>query len=163
MKTKEIDTKLVMKAVGDVLSTFGIYPQASITIDEKGKETTRTERTEWQEGWNAALMEISKRIYEVEKRIEEEGISDELSLLLIADVGWLHDGKFFLNMNDTFLYACADSEEVTEEEIKDVAGFFANYGYKGLTYWVARKRGFDPDIPRYKNDVDEVRKMEEVK
>ena len=163
MKTKEIDTKLVMKAVTDVLSTFGVYPQASVTVDDFGKETSRKERTEWQEGWNAAFMEVSKRIGEVEKWIEEEGISDELSLLLVADVGYLVDGKFFLNMNDTFWYACADNEEVSKGEIKDVAGFFATYGYKGITYWVARKRGFDPEIPRYKNDVGEVRKAEKKK
>ena len=151
---KEIDTKIVMKAVTDVLATFGIYPQA--TIDGKG---VRTERTEWQNGWNAALMELSKRIDEVEKQIEETGISDELALLLIADVGWLQDGKFVLNMNDTF-WGCADAEEANEEEVKEIAKLFATYGYKGITYWVAKKRGFDPEIPRYKSDVDEVRKSE---
>jgi hypothetical protein len=160
-KPKEIDTKLVMKEVGDVLATIGIYPQSSSTWDEKTNTIKDTKlRTEWQEGWNAATMEISKKIHEVERHIGETGISDELALLLISDVGWMEEGKFVLNMNDTFWYA-ADAEEISEEEVKEVAGLFANYGYKGITYWVAKKRGYDPDVQRYKEQVEEVRRVEE--
>jgi hypothetical protein len=157
----EKELLLVTKVVSDVLATFGIYPQASITVDKDGKETNRKERTEWQEGWNAAYMEISGKIHD-QFALLEKGMSQELALLLIADVGWLQkDGKFQLNMNDTFYYACADSEEVGADEIKEVAGYFAKYGYKGITYWVSKKRGELPQIPRYKKEVEDVRKMEE--
>jgi hypothetical protein len=141
-----------MKVVSDVLVTFGVYPQA--TIDGEG---VRTERTQWQEGWNAAFMEISKRINAVEE--QSKGISDELALLLIADVGWLQDGKFILNMNDTF-GGYSDVEEVKEEEVQEIARLFVTHGYKGITYWVAKKRGYDPEISRHKKDVEDVRKSE---
>lgn len=163
MKSKEIDTKLVMKEVNDILATFGVYPQSTSTWDEKTNTVKDTKpRTEWQEGWNAAFKEISKKIRDVEKHTEETGISDELALLMIADVGWMDEGKFILNMNDTFFYA-ADAEEVPEEEIKEVAGFFANYGYKGIDYWVAKKRGYDPEVPKHKAEVEEVRRKENEK
>jgi antitoxin HicB len=154
-RSPSLYTKLVMKVVSDVLVTFGVYPQA--TIDGKG---VRTERTQWQEGWNGAFKEISKRIYAVEGQLK--GISDELALLLIADVGWLRDGKFILNMNDTFYY-CADAEEANEEEVKEIERLFVNHGYKGITYWVANKRGYDPEIPRHKKDVEDVRRIENAK
>jgi hypothetical protein len=83
-----------------------------------------------------------------------------LALLLIADVGWLDRGKFILNMNDTFWYACSDAEEVGEDEIKEVARLFSTYGWQGIDYWVANKRGYDPEIPRHKEEVEEVRKKE---
>jgi hypothetical protein len=160
-KPKEIDLKLAVKTVTDVLMTTGVYPQSSSTWDEKTNTIKDTKlRTEWQEGWNACQGEIFNKINDSLGKLEREGMSDELALLLIADVGWMQDGKFVLNMNDTFWYACADAEEVSEGEIKEVARLFATYGYKGLTYWVAKKRGDDPDIPKYKAQVDEVRKLE---
>jgi len=39
-----------------VIDGMGIYPQS--TIDKKGN---KTKRTQWQEGWNACLMEMSRR------------------------------------------------------------------------------------------------------
>jgi hypothetical protein len=105
-------------------------------------------------------MKISEKIHN-QLALLEKGMSQELALLLVADVGWMRDCKFHLNMNDTFYYACADSEEVGADEIKDVAGYFAKYGYKGLTYWVSKKRGELPQIPRYKKEVEDVQKMEE--
>jgi hypothetical protein len=173
-RNKEIDTKLVMKAVSDILLTTGVYPQSSkhknffhhsfpsnVFYYNEGKEKTREERTPWQEGWNEAFNEISKRILEAGK-FAEEGISDELALLLVADVGYLQDGKFILNMNDVFYYA-SDAEEVPDEDIKDVAGLFATYGYKGLNYWVSRKRGFPKDFDKKEKleEVEEIRRAEE--
>jgi len=31
-----------------------------------------------------------------------------------------------------------------------------------ITYWVAKKRGYDPEIPRHKKDVEDVRKSEVI-
>lgn len=157
---REIGLKLAIKTVIDVLMTTGVYPQATITVDKDSKETKREERTPWQEGWNACQWEIFNKINDSLGKLEKEGISDELALLMIADVGWLQDGKFILNMNDTF-WGCADAEEANEEEVKEIARLFSIYGYKGITYWVAKKRGYDPEIPRYKSDVEEIRRVEE--
>jgi hypothetical protein len=62
-------------------------------------------------------------------------------------------------MNDTF-GGYADAEEASKEEVKEIDRLFVNYGYKGITYWVAKKRGYDPKIPRHKKDVEDVRKSE---
>ena len=44
-----------------------------------------------------------------------------------------------LNMNDVWCWACADGEEVKEEEMIEVAELFWNYGWCGILYWVSKK------------------------
>jgi hypothetical protein len=145
-----IDTLLAIKAVQDVLATVGIYPQSM--VDEHGK---RTERTEWQNGWNAAIIHISE---ETDKQFDimSKGVNEDLALLTVADVGWLVGDEFQLNMNDTFYYG-ADMESVSMEEVKEVARLFRTYGGRGIDYWVAEKRGCDPEKPKYREGVREVR------
>lgn len=150
-----IEMKLAVKAVSDVLMEMGIYPKAVI---EGGVEK---KRTEWQDGWNAAVMKLSGEIKTQLEKLEG-GISDDLALLMITDVGWLEGDQFKLNMNDTFWFACADCEMVNKEDIPKVASLFRNFGYKGLTYWVAEKRGYDPEILSYKEEVEEVRKKSKL-
>jgi hypothetical protein len=48
---------------------------------------------------------------------------------------------FWLNVNDTFCYACADVEEITEAEIPAVYWAWKNFGWEGVVCWVWRKRG----------------------
>jgi len=156
-----IDMLLAIKTVMDVLMTTGVYPQSIITMDKDYKTVVKEEkRTEWQEGWNACQSEIFNKLNDALGKLEE-GISDELALLMVADVGCMQDGKFLLNMNDTFHYACSDCEEVKLEEYKEVARLFRTYGGSGIDYWVAQKRGYDPEIPAYRGNVKEVRKYEE--
>jgi hypothetical protein len=154
-----VDLKLAIKTVMDVLATTGVYPKATSTWDEETNKIKDTKlRTEWQEGWNACQWEIFNKINDALAKLEE-GMSDDLALLQIADAGWMQDGKFILNMNDTFYYG-ADCEEVSPEEYKEVARLFRIYGCGGLDYWVAEKRGCDPERPEYKEQVREVRSME---
>lgn len=49
--------------------------------------------------------------------------------------------RYVLNMNDVWGWACADCEEVAEEELQAVALLFHNYGWCGILYWVSEKRG----------------------
>ena len=149
-----IDMLMAIKAVQDVLSTTGIYPQSM--TDKDGKNT---KRTEWQDGWNAAILHISKEIFK-QFDIMSKGVDEDLALLLLADVGWLRGKDLMLNMNDTFHYACSDSEIVESFEFKEVARLFKTYGGKGIDYWVAKKRGYDPEISEYKEGVEEVRAKE---
>ena len=46
-----------------------------------------------------------------------------------------------LNLNDTFFWACADAEYVSDEELPEVASLFFRYGWCGILYWVNLKRG----------------------
>ncbi len=160
---KGIGIKLALKAVCDIMTTFGIYPQSTSEWNSKtNKIINEKKRTEWQDGWNAAVMKLSEKLWGLEEKIG--AISDDLALLMIADVGWLDDGKLMLNMNDTFYYA-ADCEEVevTEENIKEIARLFTMYGVSGIDYWVAEKRGYDPEVPKHKLEVEEVRRREIVR
>ncbi len=154
-----IDLKIAIKTVMDVLMTTGVYPKSTAEWSETlKKEVNRKERTTWQEGWNAAQWEIFSKTNDALGKLEE-GMSEDLALLQIADVGWMQDGKFILNMNDTFCYG-ADCEEVEPEDYKELARLFRQYGCGGLDYWVAKKRGYDPERPEYREVVREIRSME---
>ena len=157
-----IDILLAIKVVDDALATVGIYPQSTITVDKDGKETEVKKRTTWQDGWNAAIMHISDEIFK-QFDVMREGIDEDLALLCVAGVGWLDGDKLQLNMNDTFHFACADMETVSKEEIKEVARLFRTYGDRGPVYWVAQKRGYDPEILQHKEAVKEVRKYEGIR
>lgn len=58
-----------------------------------------------------------------------------------------------LNMSDTWMWGCADGEPVADEELPEVAELFWMYGYCGVLYWVAKKRGYEGsefhDITRF--------------
>lgn len=69
--------------------------------------------------------------------------SNEAAQTLLDAAGVFFDeieGRI-LNLNDAFYWACADGEEVTDEELPEVAELFFRYGMCGIYYWVLRKRG----------------------
>ena len=47
--------------------------------------------------------------------------------------------KYILNMNDVWAWACADCEEVLEDELPELARLFFQYGWAGILYWVSQK------------------------
>jgi len=55
---------------------------------------------------------------------------------------------FWVNMNDTFGWACADGEEITEAEVDEVhAVYFGapeGTGWHAVTRWVCARRGYEP-------------------
>jgi hypothetical protein len=143
--------------IRDALLTAGIYPKT--VIDEEGIK----ERTAYQDGWNACLMEISKKIWDQLKMLSEQE-DENFALLSLIDAGWVdEEGNFDLNMNDTFHFATSDVETLNREQAKEVVRFFKTYGFKGIDYWVATHRGYDPEIPYYKERVKDVRAQEELK
>ncbi len=127
---------VLVKALQDVDSDIGIYPRA---IQGQGEECYE-QRDGYKNGWNACLMEYGQAF---DKVIEDasKGLSDDMEMLLCADVGWLnHDGLFVLNMNDTWAWALADAETVPADELPEVSRLFRTFGYAGLLYWVTTKR-----------------------
>lgn len=80
--------------------------------------------------------------------------NEHLELLKAADVffGRMgsedeedYDPKWerMLNLNDTFAWACADCQYVSDEDLPRVAHLFREYGMCGIYYWVAvEKRGW---------------------
>ena len=69
-----------------------------------------------------------------------------------------------LNMNDTWAWACADGEYVSDEELPRVAELFWRYGHCGILFWVSEKnngmRSEFYDINRF---VDFVRQEEAIR
>lgn len=114
---------------------MGIYPSAVKGCD---KEHDYEQRNGFKNGWNAAVMEYGGALRDAVKRATK-GTSDDKSLLLAADVGWLRTGVFYLNMNDTWGWACAWAEEVPDDKIKDVTRLYRKWGCAGLDYWVSEQ------------------------
>jgi len=157
MKKNLNQMRLMIQALRDIPGNMGIYPQACISHD---KEESYEQRDGWKNGWNACVTEYGKRFSEVLQQ-DFGKYTDDILFLSLSGAGWIKDGKFLLNMNDTFCWACADAEEVPFEELKDAVSLFSNFGYDGLIYWVAEKRGIDPstDIPDARKAVKRIRKI----
>jgi hypothetical protein len=149
---------LAIQAVYDALDQIGVQP-AAITKNYGTPEEETIPRTAYGDGWNACAEELLDKIYG-QLEVLSKGVDKNFALFALLDLGWAEGDKYILNMNDTFHYACADAEEVSKEEAPEVARLFKAHGYKGLDYWVAEKRGYDPEIPRYKARVEEVRTQE---
>jgi hypothetical protein len=88
-------------------------------------------------------------------------------ILLLAEVCYprsITEGKFVLNMNDTWCWASAWGEEIPDDKIVEVASLFKRYGDCGLLYWVSEQndgmRSEFEDINRF---VDFVRQEEQVR
>lgn len=128
--------RMLVHEMRNVSSEMGIYPQA---IKGHGDERDYTERDGYKNGWNAAVMEYGTALAEAAARAASSA-DEDLLLLLDADVGWITDGKFRLNMNDTWGWAIADSELVPPEKMREVATLFRRYGEPGLFYWVSEQR-----------------------
>ena len=135
---KEIESALTELA----LDSIGIYPQA--TIDENN---VRTERTEWQNGWNGAIIEIRTRVCEFADWFLElpTDTSSMIGELISEEVIRLSIDKnknitMWVLMNDTFYYACADGEDITMEEIPLLYQIWKNFSWCGLVAFVSKKR-----------------------
>jgi hypothetical protein len=53
-----------------------------------------------------------------------------------------------LNMNDTFHYACGDSEELDSKDVEVIIPIIQKYGNDVLVAYSAIRRGYDPTIPQ---------------
>lgn len=73
-----------------------------------------------------------------------------------GDEDWIYP---WILISDTFCYACADSEEISWEEVPILHGLYYNAeneteADKNIIRWVAKRRGIDP-IPEVKKWLDE--------
>lgn len=101
---------------------------------------------EWIRGYNAQTTEVTRR-----KQVCRDwfnSLSEETKQLLpnLLDNGtlWLHfDGDqvtMEVNCNDLFYWGCADSEDITIEELPALAR-------EGSTLWCCKKRNLRPQVP----------------
>lgn len=61
-------------------------------------------------------------------------------LLYSANIFFENKIPHEINLNDVFGWAMADGEEVSDEELPEVAELFFYYGWCGILYWVHKKR-----------------------
>ena len=137
-----LDSLLWEAAVDDM----GIYPRAVISGEGEAL------RTEWQDGWNAAVMKITEKhglfrqwerdLTDVQRvQLRELLDADDEPILLRA-----RDGvpSLAIVCGDTFAYACADAESFTLSELSEVYRLWKAHGYVGLVAWIACKRQDEP-------------------
>lgn len=127
------------------MDDLGIYP-AAVT---KGDVTT--ERTAWQDGWNAAVCAMTDNQSAVYKWFNElpDDAQHAIDLLIGRDDLLLrvvenNEVRMALNMGDTFEYATADMEVVPVDAVVTVAQIALDYGVQGLIAWAAMRRGAEP-------------------
>lgn len=59
-----------------------------------------------------------------------------------------------LNMNDTFAFAAADSESMTEIDVERMLPLIAKYGHHALTAYVAVKCNIEPITCKCRHDSE---------
>lgn len=131
---------------------IGIYPQ-KVTGGQKPYE----QRTDWMEGWNACAMAQTNAYCKIggwlehqlppqHKTVIEDLLMEEQLML------FMHDDSITLavNCSDTFYWGCSDSEDITFDEIPDLAACRELSPVHGGELWCARKRNMRPQTASYK-------------
>lgn len=69
-----------------------------------------------------------------------------------------------LNLNDTFSYACADGEFVSDDQMVRVEDLYSRYGLCGIYYWVSEQRGqCKSEFAGINRMIDFVREEEKIR
>ncbi len=144
----------------DVGGEMGIYPAA---VKGLSKEKDYDQRDGFKNGWNAAVIEYGSALDAAAERASE-GMSDELQMLLGANLGSLRDGVLHLNMNDVWGWACAYSEEVPPEKLEEVSGLYKRWGWAGILYWTSEQNdGMQSEFKDNNRFIEFVRFEEELR
>jgi hypothetical protein len=140
----------------------GIYPMGHLTKEERQADAIK-KTDAYKCGWNDAVMERSSKIGEIVSRAEE-GLSDDVSMLLASDECFLgDDGRIVLNMNDIWAWATSWLPEVKQEQLAEVARLFRMYGRAGLMYWHScQEKDMRSEFLDVNRAIDFVRHEEEI-
>lgn len=130
----------------NALDDLGIYPAAVI------RDGIEIKRTEWQSGYNAAVIELTERHATFTAWAAALTPEDRALVTQLLD----SDGEplrlacrdktvtFSIQCNDTFMYACGDAEDCTLADLPEIARLWKAHGWSGLVAWIARKRNMEP-------------------
>jgi hypothetical protein len=137
-----------------MLETMGVYPASMV------KNGVKTERTEWQNGWNASQMALVVSMSKVEEYFEKLDEETILKLINLSDdsIIFCHVNsdkedpfdmvRFVVNCGDIFYLSCADCEEISVDEIGELWDMcYDNCGNKkpyGGAAWCVEKRKLRP-------------------
>ena len=121
----------------------GMYPAATV-IDGQEKQ-----RTPWEDGWNHAVMSITKKWNDAIawfKNLDEHH-QDILQTLLDHSVVELYHDDITWNVviitNDWFGYG-ADSEQIELSQLDELHHTWTQYQTDGVLAWIAHTRGWEP-------------------
>lgn len=121
---------------------LGIYPQSINGV----------KRSEYQEGWNDAVMEFTRTQYKLRDWYDtiEEPSRTILGELLVEEK--IHmmlqpngDVELYANCNDLFVWGCADLEELSLDQLEEFAGYAENEW--GTDKWICIQRNVKPQYP----------------
>lgn len=125
---------------------LGFYPSAIV------HNHVERERTEWQNGWNEALLQLTMKRVEIEKWFSSltEQQKDILFELIFKNNYLILDkdeNKFCLavNCNDVFMWGSADAEDCTLDDLPTLLK--ASTEKFGLDKWCCHKRNQRPQEP----------------
>lgn len=76
----------------------------------------------------------------IAKLVEADVLFDD------SDFGDGTGNKVFVNLNDTFAYACSDAEEIPNDQLEEIVRIYKRWGDVGLICWTARQRNEDPVV-----------------
>lgn len=138
--------KFALEAVSDAVE-LGIYP----------KSINGVPRTEWQDGYNKACIEMQDRLsaYLIKCQNPDDTWRMKVEMLAEEVAFWAFDNSkegspkdlFSINLNDVFYWACADSEEVSDAELPLVYEMWKKFPVWGVIGWACNKRGEKPQEP----------------
>jgi hypothetical protein len=130
---------------------LGIYCKSVTQADGTVKD-----RDQYGDGWNAAVCAGAKNrtvldtwfdlIDQAHKDIILDLLADEKIGVSIRDTKC----ELTVNCNDLFFWACADTEEITLEELPALLDCLKLTPAHGEILWCCRKRGMRPQGPYYK-------------
>ena len=135
------------KAVEYLATDLASYDTGIYAKSINGKQ-----RTEWEEGWNACTMDITKRSTLIAGYLKD--LPDEVIDCLMEDkIGiYVRDEeiKLYVNCNDLFYWACADSEDFELADLDDFKQAYKDSPGNGNLLWCCRKRKMRPQKPFYR-------------
>ena len=128
--------------------SIGIYPKSTV------KDGVTTERTEWQEGWNACSSKILHDVIVLEQWFLDLADKQRCLLNKIEDCLYfkLEDDKVncFINCNDFFWWGCSDCEALDDWDLLEQSLIDAVGADDGYLLYCARKRKMRPQAAFYK-------------
>lgn len=152
-----MDTKSAARAwalMSMASEQIGVYPQS---MKKNGVET---KRTEWQDGWNAAVIAIVEAQEKIEEYINLLSETDADKLICLSEKSIIFFNidekeesvmsavRFAVNCGDVFYDCCADCEQAEPNEIASIwAECFDENGNEknyGRAIWCIEKRKQKP-------------------
>lgn len=106
------------------------------------------------------LFDYMDKLEECVEKAHKEWSSTERLLFSGNSYFSLYQGRWYLNLNDTWYYASADGEFIEKNEYEEIADWFRKYGRAGLLYWAYLKRKTYPQIHKNKAKVVAIENLE---